>query len=120
MSTNDTCCTIVPYFNVTDENMAEFKSMCTQFVELTSSEELCLFYGFSFNGNTVHCREGYVNGEGVLAHLDNVGELLQKALGISELAKLEIHGPEAELAKLRDALSHLPVEWFVLEYGFRK
>ena len=120
MSTQDTCCTIVPYFTVPEENLATFKSNCDEFIALTSKEEKCLFYGFSFNGNIAHCREGYVDAEGALAHIENVGALLEETLKICELTRLEIHGPEAELAKLREPLADLNPDFFVLEYGFRR
>lgn len=119
MATTDTCCTIVPYFKVSDANMPAFRAICERFVAQTKSEPKCLFYGFSFYGNVAHCREGYVDAEGVLAHLDNVGAILGEALKIAELTRLEIHGPEAELAKLRAPLADLKAEFFVLEYGFR-
>ena len=119
MSTNDTCCTIVPYFKVHEGKLDAFKAGCDAFVEKTKTEPKCLFYGFSFNGDVAHCREGYADAEGVLHHLDNVGALLQEALKIADLAKLEIHGPEPELAKLREPLAKLKPEFFVLEYGFR-
>ena len=80
MATNDTCCTIVPYFDVPDENLTQFKGLCEQFVDRTGQEEKVLYYGFSFDGNSAHCREGYVDAEGLLAHLDNVGDLLGEAL----------------------------------------
>lgn len=99
--------------------MGEFRQLCERFVERTESEAGCLYYGFSFNGMTVHCREAYRDAAGVLAHLDNVGPLLEEALKISKLLRLEIHGPEAELAKLHEPLSALGVQFFVLEYGFR-
>jgi hypothetical protein len=35
----------------------------------------------------------------VLTHLENVGQLLDEALKIVELTRLEIHGPEGELAR---------------------
>ena len=120
MATNDTCCTIVPYFNVPDENLAQFKGLCEQFVERTGQEEKALYYGFSFDGNSAHCREGYVDAEGLLAHLDNVGDLLGEALKISEISRLEVHGPESELAKLRGPLADLKPSFYVLEYGFRR
>ncbi len=120
MATNDTCCTIVPYFNVSNEHMPAFKAICAQFVAKTQTEPKCLFYGFSFHGNEAHCREGYEDAEGVLAHLDNVGAILNEALKISELTRLEIHGPESELAKLRSPLAALNPKFFVLEFGFRR
>ena len=52
--------------------------------------------------------------------LDNVGALLGEALKIADLTSLEIHGPEEELAKLRDPLAELNPKFFTLEYGFRR
>jgi quinol monooxygenase YgiN len=120
MSTKDKCCTIVPYFNVPAENLPAFKKLCEAFVEKSSSEPKCLFYGFSFDGNQAHCREGYADADAALAHLENVGALLQEALKIAEITRLEVHGPDAELAKLRGPLAGLKPQFFTLEYGFRK
>lgn len=120
MSNQDTCCTLVPYFKVSDGSLGAFKELCEQFVDKTANESKCMFYGFSFDGDQAHCREGYEDAEGVLAHLDNVGALLGEALKIAELTRLEIHGPEAELAKLRDPLAELDPQYYVLEYGFRR
>ena len=120
MATQDTCCTIVPYFKVTDGKLGTFKKLCEQFVEKTSNETDCLYYGFCFDDNLAHCREGYKNAEGLLAHLDNVDALLEEALKISDIDRLEVHGPEEELAKLRGPLAELNPRYFVLEYGFRR
>lgn len=120
MATNDTMCTIVPYFTVNDGKIDEFKALGGQMVAKTQEEADVLFYGFSFNGNRAFCREGYVSGEAVLAHLQNVDELLKQALQVAKLDQLEIHGPEAELSKLREPLKDLNPEYFVLESGFRR
>ncbi|MFN5513689.1 MAG: putative quinol monooxygenase [Cyanobacteriota bacterium] len=120
MATQDTCCTIVPYFQVQEGQLPAFRALCERFVTQTETEPACLYYGFSFNGAVVHCREGYVNAQGVLSHLENVGPLLAEALEISELIRLEIHGPAAELAQLREPLAKLQPQFFTLEYGFRR
>lgn len=120
MSTQDKCCTIVPYFKVSSGHLEEFKRLSEQFVEKTSGEKKCLYYGFCFNGDQAHCREGYADAEGLLAHLDNIGALLDEALKISEITRLEVHGPEQELEKLREPLAGLGPEYFTLEYGFRR
>ena len=120
MATTDTCCSIVPYFQIADEHLPAFKILVEKFVAQTALETGCLYYGFCFNGNQAHCREGYDNAESLLAHLDNVGSILEQALKISELTRLEIHGPAAELAKLAAPLAHLSPAYFVLEYGFRR
>jgi quinol monooxygenase YgiN len=59
MATNDKFCTIVPYFKVHSGKMQEVTALCEQFVELSQKEPGCLFYGFSFDGDQMHCREGY-------------------------------------------------------------
>ena len=120
MSTQDNCCTLVPYFKVHDGKLADFKTLCEKFVEQTGQEEKVMFYGFSFDGDQAHCREGYADAEGVLAHLENVGALLGEALQIADITRLEVHGPEGELAKLRGPLAELNPQFFTLEYGFRR
>ena len=50
MSTEDTCCTIVPYFRVPDGRLNAFKELCQQFVGKANGEPKCLYYGFSFCG----------------------------------------------------------------------
>jgi quinol monooxygenase YgiN len=119
MATNDTCCTIVPYFKVHAGKMPAFEALCEQFVAKTRAEPKCLYYGFSFEGDLALCREGYVDAEGALAHLDNVGALLPEFFKISDLVRLEVHGPEQELAKLRGPMSPLNPQFFTLKYGFR-
>ena len=119
MPTEDKCCTIVPYFKVHDGQLEAFKAKCDDFIKMTRQEDKCLYYGFSFDGDEAHCREGYEDAAGLLAHLENIGELLQEALKISDLTRLEVHGPEDELAALREPLAGLGPQFFTLEYGFR-
>ncbi len=120
MANQDKCCAVVPYFKVSEGNLEAFKALCEKMVEKAKTEENCLYYGFCFDGDLAHCREGYTDSEAVLAHLDNIGTLLGEVLEISEITRLEIHGPEQELAKLREPLAHLNPQFFTLEYGFRR
>ena len=120
MPTQDTCCTIAPYFKVKPGQMDAFRALCERFVATTNTESKCLYYGFAFAGDEAHCREGYQDAEGLLAHLDNVRELLGEALEIAELSRLEVHGPAEQLASLREPLAQLNPQFFVLEYGFRR
>lgn len=100
--------------------MDEFKGLCEQFISVTAQEPKCVYYGFSFDGDNVHCREAYDDAEGLLAHLDNVGPLLKQALKIAQLTRLEVHGIAEELAKLNEPLSALAPTYFTLEYGIRR
>lgn len=120
MATRDTCCTIVPYFKAHAGKLEAFRSLCERFVAKTFTEPNCLYCGFSFDGDEVHCRQGYTDAQAALAHLENVGALLGEALAIADVVRLEVHGPEQELAKLRAPLAQLNPRYFVLEYGFRR
>ena len=48
MATQDKCCTIVPYFKVSDGKLQAFRALCEEFVAKTQNEPKCLYYGFSF------------------------------------------------------------------------
>lgn len=120
MAANDSCCTLVPYFKVAPGQLAAFKALCETFVAKTRSEPGCVHYAFSFSGDEAHCREGYDDAAALLAHLDNVGPTLQEALKIAQITRLEVHGPAAELDKLREPLAGLKPQWFTLERGFRR
>lgn len=120
MRTQDSIVSIYPYFKVSDGKLDDFKTLCERFLAATRQEPKCVYYGFSFHENDVHCREGYEGAEGLLTHLSNVGPILAEALKIAQLTRLEIHGAAEELAKLKDPLSNLQPTYFTLEYGFRR
>jgi quinol monooxygenase YgiN len=102
-----------PYFKVHPGKLETFTTALPGFIARTRSEEKNLFYEFTINGDEVFCREAYTDAEGLLAHLDNVGPALAQALTISDLTRLEVHGPAAELEKLKGPLAHLKPDWFV-------
>ena len=109
--------TINPYFKVHPGKLDAASALYPRFIEKTKTEPKCLFYEFTRNGDVVFCREGYVGAEGVLAHLENVGEVLGEMLTLSDLLRLEIHGPAAELEKLKEPLAAHKPDWFVYEAG---
>lgn len=119
MHTTDTAVSIHPYFDVPAENLEAFNAILGELIVRAKTEEDCLYYGFSYKGNIVHCREGYRSAEGLLFHINNVGDLIEKAMGISETIRLEVHGPAAELEKLKGPLAELPIEYYELRLGFR-
>jgi quinol monooxygenase YgiN len=94
--------------------MPYLKAILPEFAAKTRNETGNLFYEFTINGDEVFCREGYVNAEALLEHLDNVSAMLAQALTMAELIRLEVHGPATELQKLKEPLAHLNPAWFVL------
>lgn len=115
-----TICSIHPYFTVVDEVAA--KPIMDEFVEKTKAESGCLYYGWTkTTDNKLFCREAYIDGEAILAHLKSVGPLLEKVLaGPTKLDRLEFHGPAAELEKLKDTASSLGALCFATDSGFQK
>jgi quinol monooxygenase YgiN len=120
MATDDRCCTIVPYFKIHNGKIQQFKAVCDQLVEKTKSEPGCLYYGFSFDGDQAHCREGYRDGDAAIAHVENVRALLAELLKVCDVVRFELHGPQAELNKMRAPFTDLKPQYFALEYGFRR
>jgi quinol monooxygenase YgiN len=106
-----------PYFKAHPGKLDAFKASLPAFREKTATEEKNLFYDFTINGEDIFCREGYDGAEALLTHLENVGALLAEALKIADLTRLEVHGPAAELDKLRKPLAHLKPQWFVQDEG---
>ena len=104
-----------PYFKVPPDKLPVLKAILPEFVAKTRNETGNLFYEFTVNGDEVFCREGYTSAEALLEHLDNVSAMLAAALTMAELIRVEVHGPAAELEKLRGPLAHLNPAWFVLQ-----
>ena len=119
MPTTDIACSISPYFEVFEGRLDAFRDLCERFVARTRSEEGCLYYGFCFDGNQIHCREAYRDARSLLAHLQNVADLLAESQRLAKLTRLEIAGPESELQHLRGPLAAYKPQFLVLEYGFR-
>ena len=108
---------IHPYFKVHPGKMDAARALLPKFVAKTTTEPKCLYYEFTVNGDIVFCREGYVGAEGALTHLTNVGEILAEMMTVSDVIRLEIHGPAEELEKLKGPLAEYKPDWFVYEAG---
>lgn len=120
MAQHSNVVSIHPYFRPHEGKMDAFLGMLPSFVERTKTEAACLYYDFTRCGDVIHCREAYIGGEGAAAHLENVGDLLEQALAISTLERLELQGPADELDKLRPSLEALNPDWYVFETGLEK
>ena len=109
--------TIHPYFKIHPGKEEAVAAVLEKFVSTTRGEPKCLFYEFSSLGDMIFCREGYEGAEGVNAHLANIGTVLDEMLTVSDLTRLEFHGPAEEIEALRGPLAHLNAEWYVLKCG---
>ena len=117
----DSHVTIVPYFTVPEGKLDEFMAGVPTFLESTrKGTDKALYYGFATHGNQVFCREGYADAEGALAHVGDVGEALDKAVGLVGEGGLDLSlmGPAAELDKLRPAFEPLGAKfWETVDGG---
>lgn len=111
---------IHPYFKCHEGKLDAFKELLPKFVERTATEEKCHWYDFTISGDTVHCREAYDGADGLLAHIGNVESLLGEGMEISELVRVEVHGPAEELEKLKEPLADLNPEYYAFHSGIGK
>ncbi len=109
--------TIHPYFKAHPGKDIQIQATLEKFVAKTQGEPLCVFYEFTKLDDSVFCREGYLGAAGVLAHLENIGAILEEMLTYSDLTRLEFHGPAEEIDALRGPLGHLNPLWFVRHCG---
>ena len=103
---------INPYFKVKEGKLDSFKELMNQFTAKTATEETCYYYDFTVCGDTVFCREAYAGAAGLLHHLENVGGYIEEALTMSELTRVEVHGPKEELELLREPLADLGPDFY--------
>ena len=108
---------IHPYFKAHPGKLEEIKALLPEFVKKAATEEKILQYAFTLQGDEIFCRESYRDADGVLVHLSNVGDLLNKMLTMADLVRLELHGPAAELEALKEPLASLNPAWFAFECG---
>jgi quinol monooxygenase YgiN len=121
MAIQDTSCTVTAFFKVQPGKQDAFEQLADRFVDKTRQENGIQSYGWSFNADEAHCRQRYQNAEGFLEHVENVFALFQEALTISHCTRLAVHGPEDELAKLRQPLAEIELlEYFILRNSFKR
>jgi hypothetical protein len=109
-----------PYFKVHAGRLDEFKAALPAFVTHAAGEGANLFYDFTISGDLVFCREMYSGAAGLFAHLENIGALLGPLMQMAELIRLEVHGPSAELEKLKGPMAHLSPTWFIRLCGVER
>jgi len=115
--TDKKCVSLHPYFKVKPGKMEALKEVCKKLVPMCQTEAECLYFGFTFNGDEMFCREAYNGAAGVFAHLDNAGATIGEVLENADLIKLEVHGPAEELEQLKEALKDLNPTYYTLELG---
>ncbi|MEO6788061.1 MAG: hypothetical protein ABI318_18195 [Chthoniobacteraceae bacterium] len=119
MSTPSNVVSLHPYFKIKPGNLDTVRGLLPAFVARTQKEAKCLYYDFTLDGDTVFCREAYTGAEGVIEHLDNVGDLLDEMLRHADLERIELHGSAGELDKLRARCGPLNPKWFVYQCGIK-
>jgi len=80
----------------------------------------CIYYGFATCGNKVLCREGYKGAAGLMAHMGEVKEDLEKMIKQigKERVKILMSGPASELDKVKPHMDgRLTVKYVELDSG---
>ena len=98
---------IRPYFTVLDWDKA--RPIMAEFVKRTATEDGMIFYGWDIDGDTLNCREAYLDGAAANKHLENVGSCIGDLLaeGVAKLDSIAITGPAAELEKVKPGTEKL-------------
>ena len=92
----------VTFPKIATGDLAEFKRIAAQALELTKGEAAVLQYDWFFSGDETKCvvRETYEDSDAFLAHIANMGELIGKAAELGGGLEIEIFGaPSPQLAE---------------------
>lgn len=109
--------TIQPNFTFVDK--AKALPIMEKFIQATKTEAGCLYYGWTIADDKFFCREAYVDGDAGNAHLANVGGLIGEILdGAATLDNISIHGPAAELEKMKEGTAKLGTVYYETWAGF--
>jgi len=99
----------------------EFKSFFPKFyAKVKTGTKDCIYYGFATCGNKVLCREGYKGAAGLMAHMGEVKEDLEKMIKQigKERVKILMSGPASELDKVKPHTDgRLTVKYVELDSG---
>jgi quinol monooxygenase YgiN len=111
-------CSIHPTFTVIDWDKA--KPVMDDFIAKTKTEDGCVYYGWVREGNTLKCREGYLDGAAMNAHLENVGSCIGALLeeGVATLDSINVQGPADELEIVKPSTEALGTVYFRTDGGF--
>ncbi len=93
--------------SIASENLAEFKQLAAQAIEITKDEAGNSQYDWYFNHDETSCvvRETYESSAAVLTHMGNVGALLGTIVELGGGLELEVFGsPSAELMQAAASL----------------
>ncbi|WP_299985909.1 antibiotic biosynthesis monooxygenase [uncultured Ruegeria sp.] len=113
--------TIVGYMTVPEAHADAFRKNCADMIELRSQESghLASAYSFSADG-TVVSREDYDSADAVIRHMELGSHIFESTQSLVRITGVELHGPAAELEKLRDLFSGMSPGFFLTEFGFRR
>ncbi|MFY2822456.1 antibiotic biosynthesis monooxygenase [Ruegeria sp. MALMAid1280] len=113
--------TIVGYMTVPATHAAAFRKNCAEMIELRHQEPDHLASAYSFGADqSVVSREDYDSADAVIRHMELGTHIFDSTRALVEITGIELHGPAAELEKLRDLFSGMNPGFFVTEFGFRK
>lgn len=92
----------MPYFQI--KEFDAFLETCQSYIQQTQIEPNCISCGVAIkNRDTAFVRESYLGADGVIAHFQNVEQLLKEGLcKYGELLSLQIHGPPDDINALRE------------------
>ena len=126
LMTAQTLCSLKPMLLISDWEKAE--KIMADYVELAALEPGLIYCGWTSDEDSTRAflRVAHSSADAVLEHLDNVGPCLEALLGPdggATLENIELHGPKAQVEKVRSAgtlLDGLDAEYYATASGFQK
>lgn len=111
---------VIGYFSIPAAHAKAFRQNCADMIALREQESghLASAYSFGADGTAVS-REDYDSADAVIRHLELGSHIFESTQTLVTITGVELHGPEAELEKLKNLFSGMPPKTYVTEFGFR-
>lgn len=113
--------TVVATFDIRPDCAKQFRVNCEAMIALREKEPGHLASAYSFDGDSAATsREDYENADAVIQHMTVGQHIYESTRSLVDITGVEIHGPAAELDKLRDLFGDMSPRFYITEYGFRR
>jgi len=96
---------MIPYFKVKPDEFDEWKTRAEALYKAAEKSKDLLAYNMGFIEGGVRVRLTYRNANGLLQYLHNADIPMQKALQKSTLDKVEVHGTQLQIVRIKKRMS---------------
>lgn len=100
INANNTLITMHPHYKV--KNWEQAQPIVQEIIEKAAREPGCVLYSWHVDGDSLVCREAFLDSNALFRHLVMAGPLREALIaGPTAIERIEVHGPKTEITKIK-------------------